>query len=115
MLCKHFKGRNLLEKNIYKIIKVGVDAVAVDSNVVKYTGDGVLESAKDLVIYQNIFQENAYFAREYNDISSVLSVEKQEQFRQKYKVQPLSKEECKMIEDQKFIQEKINSTKKYVK
>lgn len=115
MLCKHFKGRNLLEKNIYKIIKVGVDAVAVDSNVVKYTGDGVLESAKDLVIYQNIFQENAYFAREYNDISSVLSVEKQEQFRQTYKVQPLSKEECKMIEDQKFIQEKINSTKKYVK
>ncbi len=106
MLCKHFKGQDLLHKNIYKIIKLGVRGDSVDLNTITYTGDGILEEANDLVIYQNIFQNNKYFVREYCDISSELSFDKQEEFHQKIKVQPLSDEEIKLVTSDKFIAEK---------
>ncbi len=106
MLCKHFKGQDLLHKNIYKIIKLGVSGDSVDLNSITYTGDGILEEASDLVVYQNIFQNNKYFAREYYDISSELSLDQQEEFHQKIKVQPLSNEEIKLVTSEKFMVEK---------
>lgn len=107
MLCKHFKGENLIDKNIYRIIKVGVDGKSIDSSVVTYTGDGVLEDAVGLVIYQNIFQENKFFAREEADISSKLSDEKKDTFHQTYKVQPLTDEEIQIVSSEEFKKKKV--------
>ena len=106
MLCKHFKGENLLEINIYRIEKIGVDGKDIDEKQIPYTGDGELSTAKDLVIYSNIFQENKLFTREYEDISGQLSLEKQEIYHQQIKVQPLTQEEVDLINDTKFIEEK---------
>ena len=91
MLCKHFKGNNLLEKNIYRIIQIGVNGSDLTENV-KYTGDGDFFSARNLVVYENIFQEDALFAREYEDISSEL-----------LKVQPLTNEEIESISSKEFV------------
>lgn len=102
MLCKHFKGDTLLKKNIYRIIKMGVDGSDLIDNV-KYTGDGDCSSAHNLVVYENIFQDNALFAREYENISSELSDEKKIQFGQVLKVQPLTDEEIKLISNPEFI------------
>ena len=54
MLCKHFKGANLLEKNIYRIEDWGVSGTNINSDIVTYTGDGILEEATNLVIVQNL-------------------------------------------------------------
>ena len=102
MLCKHFKGNNLLEKNIYRIIQIGVNGSDLTENV-KYTGDGDFFSARNLVVYENIFQEDALFAREYEDISSELSNEKMIQYGQKLKVQPLTNEEIESISSKEFV------------
>jgi len=106
MLCKHFKGETLLEKNIYKIESIGVSGKDIDESKVTYTGDGNLSTAKNLVIYSNIFQENKFFAREYEDISSELSLEKKKQYNQEIKVEPLSQSEIEIINNIDFIQEK---------
>lgn len=106
MLCKHFKGNSLLEKNIYKIEKIGIDGSQIDENKIIYTGDGILFDAKNLVIYSNIFQENSLFTREYEDISSNLTIEKQRLYKQKIKVQPLTKDEIIIVNSEKFIKEK---------
>lgn len=82
MLCKHFKGKTLEEKNIYRIIKLGVSGKDIDKSLITYTGDHDLMSSTDLVVYANIFQDNKLFTREYSDISSSLSVEKQEEYNQ---------------------------------
>lgn len=108
MLCKHFKGSTLLEKNIYRIIQLNVSGINVDTNNVTYTGDNKLEEATDLVLYQNIFQENKFFVREYSDLSSELSDDKQILFKQKIKVQPLNEEEINIVTDEKFALEKAN-------
>ena len=63
MLCKHFKGENLLEKNIYRIEQIGIDGKDINETLITYTGDGKLSSAKNLVVYSNIFLENKLFAR----------------------------------------------------
>ena len=76
MVCKHFKGEHLLEKNIYRIEKLGVDGKDIDVSLITYTGDGELFTAKNLVVYSNIFQDYKLFAREYEDISGELSLEK---------------------------------------
>ena len=39
MYCKHFKGKNLLEKNIYKILKVNVTGKDIKDKNIIYTGD----------------------------------------------------------------------------
>jgi len=106
MLCKHFKGENLLEKNIYRIEKLGVNGNEIDETLITYTGEGELLSAKNLVVYSNIFQENKQFAREYEDISSELSLEKKEMYKQQIKVQPLTPSEIDMINDANFVTEK---------
>lgn len=106
MLCKHFKGETLLEKNIYKIENLNVEGKDIDDSVITYTGDGELLTAHNLVVYSNIFQDGKLFAREYEDISGKLSDEKQEMFNQQLKVQPLTEEEIKMIDDENFIVEK---------
>ena len=76
MLCKHFKGTNLLEKNIYRIEKIGIKGSDIDKSLITYTGDGELKTATNLVVYSNIFQDNKLFCHEYEDISGELSDEK---------------------------------------
>lgn len=106
MLCKHFKGENLLEKNIYRIEQIGVEGKDINETLITYTGDGELLTAKNLVVYSNIFQENKLFAREYDDISGELSSEKKEMYNQEIKVQPLTKIEIDMINEDNFVTEK---------
>ena len=106
MFCKHFKGKTLTDKNIYQILNLGVSGKDVDTTKITYTGDGDLSTAENLVVYANIFQNNKLFAREYEDISGELSPEKQQQFLQTIKVQPLTEEEIAIITSPKFIEEK---------
>lgn len=107
MLCKHFKGTNLYEKNIYRIIKLHIDGKDIDESIITYTGDGVLENAKDLVVYANIFQNDRLFTREYSDISGELSDEKKQQYMQTRRVEPLTQEEISIVTSQSFIDEKL--------
>ena len=114
MLCKHFKGKTLVDKNIYKIVALGVSGRDVDENFIKYTGDFSLEQAENLVVYENIFQQNKLFAREYEDISGELSPEKQQAFSQLLKVQPLTEEEILVVESAEFKEQKeIQVQEKY--
>lgn len=112
MLCKHFKGKTLLDKNIYRIIKLGLYGKDIDTTVATYTGEGILEDASNLVLYQNIFQENKFFVREYEDISCRLSAEKREEFGQEFRVQPLSREEIDLVNSEEFRIQKINLEEK---
>jgi hypothetical protein len=111
MLCKHFKGKNLLEKNIYRIEQIGVEGQNVDQDKITYTGDNSLVTAKNLIVYSNIFQDNKLFCREYEDISQNLSKEKQIEFNQEIRVQPLTEEEQELINQQTYIERK----KQYIK
>lgn len=95
-LCKHFKGKSLLEKNIYEII--AINAI--------YTGENAKAPLDNLVIYKNIFQKNKYFAREYDELIEELSEEKQIEYGQKYRVEKLTKEEIEMIKSEEFIKAK---------
>ena len=106
MLCKHFKGEDLLEKNIYRIEKLGVSGKDIDETFITYTGDGKLLFAKNLVVYSNIFQDDKMFTREYEDISGELSKEKQEMYNQQIKVEPLTEEEIDIINNEDYITEK---------
>ena len=116
MFCKHFKGTNLFEKNIYRIENIGVDGSNIDESLITYTGDGILSTATNLVIYSNIFQDNKLFCREYEDISGELSNEKKEMFNQNIKVQPLTDEEISIINSEDFIKNKKELVaKKYSK
>lgn len=115
MLCKHFKGESLLEKNIYEILKVNVNGKDIDENNIIYTGNGNLKDSVNLVIYKNIFQNNKVFAREYNDISSYLTKDEKIKYNQNIKVQPLTEEEINVIYNESFIKEKKNLTLKKFK
>lgn len=107
MLCKHFKGHNLIEKNIYQIEQLGVKGTDIDETLITYTGDNELLTSNNLVVYSNIFQNNKLFCREYEDISSNLSEEKQLEFNQTIKVQPLTDDEIDLINSDDFIKDKI--------
>lgn len=109
MLCKHFKGKDLLEKNIYRIEKIGVDGKDIDSSKIIYTGDKGLLLSKNLVIYSNIFQEDKLFVREYDDLVSELSDDKKELYNQIFRVEPLNDEEIKTIKCHEFIEKKLKS------
>ena len=74
-LCKHFKGKNLQEKNIYEVLETGVN----------YSGDASENPIKDLVIYKNI-RQGKIFAREMSDLVAELTPEKQQEFGQKHRV-----------------------------
>ena len=106
MLCKHFKGKTLLEKNIYRIEKVGVLGCEIDNSFITYTGDNDLMFAQNLVIYSNVFQDYKLFAREYEDLCSILPIEMQELYHQKLRVEVLSDLEINMINSDDFINEK---------
>lgn len=110
MLCKHFKGETLLEKNIYQILELGVLGKDIDESIITYTGDGILKDATNLVVYANIFQNNKLFAREYDDISSELSDDKKSLYHQLYKVEPLTEDEIKIVNSKEFVEEKIKKT-----
>ncbi len=108
-LCKHFKGSNLLEKNIYEILNINVKGTELDESVT-YTGEAEnLSLVIDLVVYKNIFQEGKIFAREASDISSELSLEKQAQFHQTYKAQLLTDEEIAIVKSEDFKNEKVKT------
>lgn len=109
--CKHFKGHDLFKKNIYQIIKLGVKGSEIDTDAITYSGDGELSTAVNLVVYKNIFQDRL-FTREYEDISGELSIDKQVEFDQKYKVQVLTEEEIEMIKNEDFISKKRELVKK---
>lgn len=85
-LCKHFKGKNLQEKNIYEVLETGVD----------YSGDASENPIKDLVIYKNI-RQGKIFAREMSDLVAELTPEKQQEFGQKHRVDLLTKEEIEIV------------------
>ncbi len=114
MLCKHFKGKDLYEKNIYRIIKLGLSGNEIDEEKITYSGDNELKSASNLVIYANIFQDNKLFAREYEDISSELSDEKKQIYNQTYKVQPLTPNEIELINNEDFILKKKKIVKEKI-
>ena len=109
--CKHFKGHDLFEKNIYQIIELNVNGKDIDTSKITYSGDYDLSTATGLVVYKNIFQDRL-FAREYSDISGELSIEKQVEFNQKYKVQLLTEEEIEKIKSKDFISKKKELIKK---
>ena len=112
MLCKHFKGKDLIEKNIYRIEKIGVNGSDINPEEIKYAGDNDLESAVNLVVYTNIFQdENNVFCREYDYISGELTDDKKEEFKQTRKVEPLTDDEIAYINIPEFIEKK----KEYMK
>ena len=71
MLCKHFKGKNLIDKNIYRIEELNVKGNDVDTNKIAYTGEGNMLDSDNLVIYSNIFQKDKYFVREYEDLAEI--------------------------------------------
>ncbi len=98
-LCKHFKGEDLIHKNIYEILEAGV----------KYTGNAQ-DIKGNLVVYKNIFQENQIFAREEVELTEKLEEDKQRKFRQKYRVEKLTPEEIETISTEEFIKAK----KKYI-
>ena len=94
-LCKHFKGEDLIHKNIYEILETGV----------KYTGNAQ-DVKGNLVVYKNMFQENQIFAREEVELTEELEEDKQRKFRQKYRIEKLTPEEIKTISTEEFIKAK---------
>ena len=108
MLCKHFKGKDLVEKKIYRIEKIGVNGKNIDSSKIIYSGDKDLLISKNLVMYSNIFQEGKLFAREYEDLISELSDDKKELYNQTFRLEPLNDEEIKTIKCHEFIEKKLN-------
>ena len=106
MLCKHFKGKDLIEKNIYRIEKLGVRGIDIDESTVTYTGEKNLKDATNLVVYSNILQEGKLFCREYEDISSELSDDKKAMYNQEIRVQPITSEEESIISEDDFIENK---------
>lgn len=89
--CKHFKGKDLFEKNIYEILLLDVI----------YSGDNSKKKLDDLVVYRNIF-DGKIFTREASDIFIELSDEKKELFNQTYKVQKLNELEIEEIKTEEF-------------
>ena len=87
-LCKHFKGKTLDEKNIYRILEVGVT----------YSGDNAKNPINNLVIYENIFQ-GKIFARELLDLEAELSEEKQKEYGQVHRVEKLTDEEVEIVKN----------------
>ena len=106
MLCKHFKGKDLYEKNVYRIEELNVLGKDIDHSKITYTGDGDLIVAENLVVYSSVFQDNKMFAREYEDISAPMSEEKQNLYGQTSRVEPLTEEEIKIVNDPVFIKKK---------
>ena len=83
---KHFKGKDLIEKNIYLIIAIGISKNDFNEMQPKYVGDNKDNiNYSDLVVYLNYFQ-NQLFAREYQDLVEELTKEQQKEYSQKYRI-----------------------------
>ena len=100
-LCKHFKGKRLMYKNIYRIISFNNKGRDLGKEI-KYTGVRDVRKATNLVIYQNIFNKKI-FARELDDFYVEIEREKQEEFGQMHRVEPLTEKEIKKVRDRDFI------------
>lgn len=96
MICKHFKGKDLIEKNIYKIVAVKPE----------YTGERTF-TADAIVIYKPLFQEGKCFVREYDDLVAELNDEKKGLYQQTYRIEPLTEKELEEISTPDFIKEKL--------
>ena len=84
--CKHFKGANLDEKNIYVVLETGVT----------YSGDNSTKPLVNLVVYQNVFEKNI-FVREVEDLIEELPKDKQEIYGQVHRVEKLTQEEINYV------------------
>ena len=71
MICKHFKGKDLIEKNIYQILAIDVT----------YTGDNDIDLS-EMVIYKPSFQKGKVFAREYSALTEELTEEQKKEYHQ---------------------------------
>ena len=100
-LAKHFKGKRLIDKNIYRIISFNNKGKDLNSNI-KYTGVKDVNKSNNLVIYQNIFNK-MFFARELDDFYVEIEKEKQEEFGQMHRVEPLNEKEEKRVNSKQFI------------
>lgn len=94
-IVKHFKGKDLIEKNIYQILAV---------NPV-YTGTKEF-SQEAVVIYEPLFQTGKAFVREYADLVSELSDEQKEVYDQCYRVEHLTEAELVLLKSPTFIRDK---------
>ena len=94
---KHFKGSNLVERNIYKILAINP----------KYTGENEYPD-KQFVVYESIFQNGLCFIREYDDLAQELSDEEKEKYNQTYRIEELNEEELQLIMSDDFIKEKMD-------
>lgn len=107
MYCKHYKGKTLIEKNIYQILELNKTGKDINFDEVIYSGDSEeFALLTNLVVYRNVFQ-NKIFAREQSDLIKKLSVEKKEEFKQEFVVEPLSEAEVNIIMSEKFVAEKL--------
>lgn len=95
-IVKHFKGEDLIEKNIYKIISVNPE----------YTGTNTFPD-EPVVVYESLFQERKEFVREYASLVEELSSEQKEKFNQSHRVDLLTEEEIKLIHTPEFIAKKM--------
>ena len=103
---KHFKGKDLIEKNIYLIIAIGISKNDFNEMQPKYVGDNKDNiNYSDLVIYLNYFQ-NQLFAREYQDLVEELTKEQQKEYSQKYRIEVLTTEEVQTIMTPTYQKEK---------
>jgi uncharacterized protein len=100
-LAKHFKGKKLVYKNIYRIISLNNKGINLDSGI-KYTGTSDVNKANNLVIYMNVFNKRL-FARELDDFYVELSDEEQKRFGQVHRVEPLTQEEVRRVQSDDFI------------
>ena len=100
-LCKHFKGKRLIDKNIYRIISLNNKGKDLDSNIT-YTGERDVKKSNNLVIYMNIFNK-MLFARELDDFDVELDKAKQEEFGQMHRVELLTEKEEKRVNSKQFI------------
>lgn len=116
MLVKPFKGKNLIEKNIYQILKLNANGKEILKNEnITYTGDEDCIHSNDLVVYANIFQNNRLFAREYSDLIQPLSIDKQKIYNQIYRVEPLTSADLELIKNSDFVETKKNYQKSKIK
>lgn len=94
-IVKHFKGKNLIEKNVYRILAV---------NPI-YTGTKTFPT-EAVVIYEPLFQSDKVFVREYADLVTELSDEQKELYGQNFRVEPLTEAELVLLTSPTFIRDK---------
>lgn len=94
-LYKHFKGTNLIEKNIYRVL----------AKDVIYSGDNNIDIS-NLVIYQNMF-DGKIFAREVSDLTGVLDEDKQKLYGQVHRIEELTEEEIAIVESEDYKVKKL--------